>query len=277
MSRFFDLTPLEMEFLKSPSSWLDLPKVESFLKSLSKEYGSHFVDKNLVTYVGKSCFELKAWGELDSVLKMSRASTPFSNLPVLLSYFVSEGFYLTELKEDKGFFSFKSNLSSEKYPHVTEYLRSVLESLPLYKGKQMASAKWIRDYAQIQWQNDTQTTFFSDSSGERNLKPELITDLRRFLEQVEKELYLQRKHSEDQASQIKKLKNQLLLTPAFSQEQVEWKIKEIEEAISELKSTWAYTHLSAFKQSTQEDKDNVSKQIEEISDLFSELKRYVHY
>ena len=282
VSRFFDLTPLEMEFLKNPSSWLDLFKVESFLKNLSQEYGAYFVDKNLITHVGQSCFELKAWGELDSVLKMSRASTPFSNLPVLLSYFISEGFRLTELKEDKGFFSFKSNLSSEKYPSITEYLRSVLESLPLYMGKPIASAKWIRDYAQIQWESNRQTSFFSDSSsssfssGDKNLKPELISDLRKFLEKVEQELYLQRKNSENQDAQIKKLKNQLLLSPSYSSKQVEWKIKDMEEAILELKNTWTTHRLTDFTQIEKEDKDNLSKQIEELLELLLELKSYIN-
>ena len=77
VSRLFEMTSLEMEFLKDPSQWMSLNQVESLLQKLNHEYSVHFVDQDFITTVGHSCFDLNAWGELDSVLKMRKAETYF--------------------------------------------------------------------------------------------------------------------------------------------------------------------------------------------------------
>jgi len=234
LSRFLELTPLEMEVIKDPSSWVAISKVESLLKNLFSEYSSHFVDEDFIVCVGHSCFELGAWGELDSVLKMRGTQPVFSNLPVFLSYFISEGFSIREFREESGFLNFKSNLSSEDFPFVTEYMRSVMETLPVYTNRQRAEAKWIREYVQIQWDSEQQTSLFPAST-EFNLKPELLSDLRYFLEKVEKELYEQHRLLRDKDHQIQKLKDQLLLQGIPSLENIYDRIIQIEQSLEELK------------------------------------------
>ena len=192
------------------------------------------MDEDFIVCVGHSCFELGAWGELDSVLKMRGNEPVFSNLPVFLSYFISAGFSMREFREDTGFLSFKSNLSSEEFPFITEYLRSVMESLPLYTSRQRAEAKWIRDYVQIQWDRDQQKTLFPIST-ELHLKPELLSDLRYFLEKVEKELYTQRRLIKDKDHQIQKLKDQLLLQGIPSPGTIQSRVAQIEKSLEGLK------------------------------------------
>ena len=235
VSRLFELTSLEMEFLKDPSQWMDLNQVESLLKKLVHEYSVHFVDQDFLVSVGHSCFELGAWGELDSVLKIKKEEPIFSHLPVFLSYFISDGFSLVSERNEPGFFSFKCNLSSEDYPSVTEYLRAVLESLPVYTGKARAEVKWIRDYIQVKWEDEnTQTSFFSSPS-EINIKPELLSDLRYFLEKVEKELYHQRQKIGEKNKQIRNLKDQLLMQGIALPEDISALFQRMEQSLLELK------------------------------------------
>ena len=209
VSRFFQLTALEMEFLKDSSRWLPAGKVESLLKRLSQEYAGYFVDQDFIMCVGRACFDLGAWGELDSVLKMRTAQPVFSRLPVFMSYFV-EGFTLVQLKEEPGLLSARCNVSSKDYPFITEYLRSVIESLPLYTGENRAAAKWVRHNMEIRWEISRQTALFPPE-GEMHFKPELLRDFRRFLDNLEKEMILQKETIKKQNQEITRLKNQLIL------------------------------------------------------------------
>ena len=196
VSRLFELTSLEMEFLKNPSQWMDIELVESFLKKIDGEYSSHFVDRDFIAVVGRSCFELNAWGELDSVLKMRKKEPVFSHLPMFLSYFI-DGLSLVEERVEQGFLSFQSNCSSENYPHITSYLKAVIESLPLYTDKPRASALWIRNYIQVKWEETNPQTSLFPPSSEENIRPELLSDFRQFLEKIEKELYNNRQRIEE--------------------------------------------------------------------------------
>ncbi len=236
VSRLFEFTSLEMEFLKDPSQWMELDQVESFLRKLVHEYSSHFIDKDFLISVGHSCFELNAWGELDSVLKMRKAEPVYSHLPLFLSYFISDGFSLVSERNESGLFGFKCNLSSDDYPTVTEYLRAVLEALPLYTGKPRTEVKWIRDYIQVKWEDeDTQTSLFPSPSV-MNIKPELLSDLRVFLEKIEKELYYQRQQIGEKDKQIRNLKDQLLMQGIPMPEEASGLLQQMEQHLLELKS-----------------------------------------
>ncbi len=236
ISRLYELTTLEMEFLKDPSQWMSLTQVEALLKKLDQEYSAHFVDQDFLISVGHSCFELNAWGELDSVLKMRKSDSVFSSLPVFMSYFISEGFSIVNERNEKGFLGFKCNLSSEEYPFVTEYLRAVLEALPVYSDRARAEVKWIRHYIQVRWnEKNLQTSLFPGSSGV-NIKPELLSDLRHFLEKIEKELYYQRKRIEEKDAQIRNLKDQLLLQGGALPEDKALLLQQVQQGLLELKS-----------------------------------------
>ena len=273
VSRLFELTSLEIEFLKNPIYWMDLDQVESFLKKLVHEYSSHFIDQDFLVSVGHSCFELNAWGELDSVLKMRKAKPVFSHLPVFLSYFISDGFSLTSERSEPGLYGFKCNLSSEDYPSVTEYLRAVLESLPVYAGKSRAEVKWIRDYIQVKWdEGDVQTSLFTAPS-EINIKPELLKDLRIFLEKVEKELYYQRQQIGEKNKQIRNLKDQLLMQGMSLPEDVSSLFQLMEQSLLELKGVLLSKERES--ESTNEvsvDTVNLYSQVDSLFHFLSQLK-----
>ena len=274
VSRFFELTTMEVEFLKDPSSWLNISKVEKLLKALSDEYSPHFVDKDFISCVGQACFEMAAWGELDSVLKMKRPQPVFSNLPVFLSYFISEGFSLIDIKKERGFLSYKASLSSEEYPFITEYLRTVLEALPLYTGQPKAEAKWIRDYIQIQWEenlNEQQGSFFGDGL-EVNLKPEILSDFRQFLEKVEKELYNNRQIILEKDRKISVLKDQLLLHGVALPDETEARIQQIEQELLSIQSALSSIKTGSREQEGSVVMDTLPEQLDSVLDSLQALK-----
>ena len=234
--RLFEISPVEMELIKNPSGWLEARRVEQLLARLFQEYSPHFVEEDFIVCVGHSCFELKAWGELDSVLKMRGNQSVFSNLPVFLSYFLTGGFSIRELQEESGLLSFKSNLSSENHPFITEYLRAVMESLPLYTGRHKARAKWIRNYVQIQWSEGNPQGLLFKAPSSFNFKPELIRDFRLFLEKVEKELYQNQNRIKEKDRQIKKLKDQFLLQGMPPPGESLSCLKEIQEAVDQIQN-----------------------------------------
>ena len=138
-------------------------------------------------------------------------------------------------RNEPGLFGFKCNLSSDDYPSLTEYLRAVIESLPIYTGKSRAEVKWIRNYIQVKWEDeDTQTSLFSAPS-EINIKPELLSDLRVFLEKIEKELYHQRQQIGEKDKQIRNLKDQLLMQGVAMPEDTSILLQQMEQHLLELK------------------------------------------
>ncbi len=237
VSGFSELTALEMEFVRDSSKWLKISEMEYLLKNIFQEYAQHFVDEDFIVCVGHACPELGSWGELDSVLRIS--SEPlFENLPVFFSYFLSSNFSIRDMRKKPGFVSFKSNLSSEQYPLVTEYLRSILEALPLYVAQQRAEVKWIRDYSQIQWNEDSyhQASLFASHS-ERNLNPKLLSDFKRFFKKAEKELYSQKELLKQKDKEIWKLKDQLLLHSNPLPDELQGTLSEMEQNLLQMKSS----------------------------------------
>ncbi len=267
MSRLYELTDMEMEFLKDPSQWLPMDQVESFLKKLRNEYADQLGDKDFFARVGHSCFELGAWGDLDSILKMKDAQPAFSDLPVFLSYFVSDGFSLTHEREEPGLLSFKSNLSSEDFPFVTEYLRSALEALPVYTGKNQAEVKWIRNYVQIKWEDqDTQVPLFSTPLS-INIKPDILRDLRHFLEKVEKELYYQRQKMAEKDREIRNLKDQMIMQGLPLSEDMIVLLKSMEKNLLELKSS------ACSESTTQKGEVEQNRKIDSLLEGVAQIKK----
>ena len=214
VSRFFELTSLEVEFIKSASHWLPADKVESLLKGLSKEYASYFVDQDFMTSVGHACFRLNAWGALDSVLKMKTNKPLFNHLSVFMSYFV-ENCHLTEIERKIGKLSYQLNMSSEEYPFITGYLRAVLETLPLYTGEQLAAVKWIHHDIHIQWESSQQASLFHPEANVY-FKPNLLNDLRKFLDHLEEQMHLQKELLQTKDKEIQRLKDLLLAQGVIS-------------------------------------------------------------
>ena len=87
--RMQDLTSLPQEYLRDPTGWVEATAVEELFELVERELGSALTDA-LATEVGHSCPDLRAWGVLDSVIRMMpRSQDLFLQPERFISYFVS--------------------------------------------------------------------------------------------------------------------------------------------------------------------------------------------
>lgn len=185
------------EFLRDPSSWMEAPEMENFLKISNTMFQAEDsgVD-DLMELVGHKSISLHCWGVLDSVLRMMEKPEDIYLHPErFLSYFISPIPPISELEksaEKTETISFQIPISSYDYPLTTKYLRGALESLPQFFGKQVAHVEWRGQVLDISWESQ-QDTLFPQRELERNVKPDLVDTLMNSLEKKQKELELKNK------------------------------------------------------------------------------------
>jgi hypothetical protein len=183
----FELTDVPPEFLRDPSCWIPAADVEKFLGSLDKEHGPTFND-SLPSLAGHSCSELRAWGVLDSVIRMmNQPQDLFLQPQRFISYFVSPAPPIANLVRKAEFISFDLPISDQEFPNVTEFLRSAMEVLPRYIGHSPANVTWAGHRITINWA-PAQDKFLSEEDLTPNYKPELVQSLMHALEDSQRQI-----------------------------------------------------------------------------------------
>lgn len=166
-SRFYELSSMEMHFIKDPSVWMEADLVENFLQELSDEFGRHFVDKELTTAVGHSALELGAWGELDHVLKLGPIFNIYHKLSDILQWFISP-LHIDNIQYKYNLITCECELSSKDYPYIVEYLRAMLEALPTYKSEERTEVEWKGRQMAIRYTPYGQMSFFAEKNETKN-------------------------------------------------------------------------------------------------------------
>lgn len=186
--KLFELTDLPTEFLREPSCWIPAQDVENFLSAIDREFGSIFPDNNLPTLVGHHCHELRSWGVLDSVIKMMQKPQDLFLQPHrFLSYFVSPAPPVGNVIKDEESISFDLPISNQEFPTVTEFIRSALEVLPAYLGRNPAQVRWQQSRMHISW-SASQGDLLKDDEQGPNYKPELVQNLMQALEESQRQI-----------------------------------------------------------------------------------------
>ncbi len=186
--RLYDLTELPTEYLRDPSCWIDAQDVENFLKSVDLAFSEFAPDQSVIVHAGHLCAELRAWGVLDSVLRMmQRPEDIFSQPHRFLSYFVSPAPPIANLQVESEGAAFDLPISNQEFPHVTEYLRAALESLPKFLGQEPAHVRWRQTKISISWSRQ-QAHFLPDTDLEPQYKPEFVQGLLRSLEETQRKV-----------------------------------------------------------------------------------------
>ena len=109
--------------------------VEKFAANIDREFGNIFHD-NIPKLVGHECHELRAWGVLDSVIKMMpKPQDLFLQPHRFLSYFVSPAPPVGNVVREANAISFDLPISNQEFPFVSEFLRSALEFYPAIWGE----------------------------------------------------------------------------------------------------------------------------------------------
>ena len=187
-SEIYELTDLPDEFLKDPTSWLDAKKVELFLQALEERFSLRFPETDLISSVGHVSKELKAWGVLDSVLRMiERPQDVFTQPQRFISYFISPSPPIANFQRSEDGVSFDLPISYEEYPSVCSYLTSAIESLPSFMGGELAEAKWSATKVSVSWKQE-QESFNSGDLQKRVLAPQFMENLIETLERTERAL-----------------------------------------------------------------------------------------
>lgn len=174
------------EFLQDPSYWLDAAKIESFLREVDLTFTED--KKSIVTVIGHLCPTLKSWGVLDSVLQMMKEPQDmFSQPQRFLSYFISPAPPICDITRKDDSVSFTIPLSAEEFPFTSLFIKSALESLPVFVGSNIAAVKWQGTKIEISWSNN-QGNLFPDEQMERHMSPDFLRSLEMVIENTQKEV-----------------------------------------------------------------------------------------
>ncbi len=199
-----DLTSLmgvlgsHFELMRDPSGWIPAPEMEYFLEKVSQMHSS--TEGPLLNKAGHRQAALHSWGVLDSVLKMlTKTQEIFVQPQRFMSYFVSPEPPLENIIRSEDGIQFDWPLPSDQYPHVTEYLKAALESLPTYLGQGVGQCQWQNIHLSLRWPIKS-AALFSEEVG-RQISPQLLQNVVEELQKSQRELEeknreLQRKNEE---------------------------------------------------------------------------------
>ena len=149
------MTALEIDFIRDPYSLMSAEQVELLLRNIQGAYQQRFIDKDLVTTVGHNAPHLKSWGGLESSLTFFDSPRAiYEKIDKLFSFFVSPPLLIYNKRDSKSFFSFQTDFNKDKYPTVRDYFLAVLETLPVFLGKDQTEAKWEGDKVKIYYSQE---------------------------------------------------------------------------------------------------------------------------
>lgn len=173
LESFFEKSDTPSEFLKDPSCWLPIDKMEQFLQEIAIYIGCDDCE-NYFREIGQNNFELRAWGVLDSVLKMVESPKDiFSQPDRFLSYFLSPHpeIKVVSLADQ----SVSIQLSKEPTAlNVLAYIMGAVEGLPCYMGLPVARIDQADDNYLIVWSNDQESLFDEEEKKRRQFHPEIV-------------------------------------------------------------------------------------------------------
>ncbi len=173
--------------MRDTSYWMPAGDMEIFLHHAQK-LSQRTQEYNFFQRVGHDGPTLRAWGVLDSVLRMMpRPQEILAQPERFLSYFVSPSPPIDHLKRTENSIDFDLAVSADQYPLATRYLISSFESLPVYGGQPLASCTWTGIHIHIQWSLE-QKTMFEGQELDRQISPELMRTVLATLEKHSRDL-----------------------------------------------------------------------------------------
>lgn len=174
MDSFLGSISEPLELLRDPSAWLPVDDLESFFDAMGGELRLGDVE-GFFRKVGQENSSLKAWGVLDSVLRMLESPRDiFAQPDRLLSYFLSPhpNVQVKVLGQKEVTFSFDFNVKA--YPLVTSYLMGAMEGLPQYMDYPMAQLNFSNNEFHLNWDDGQEPLFDENEIRKKNFKPEMV-------------------------------------------------------------------------------------------------------
>ncbi len=226
-----DLEPLyerfdwPLHYLRDASSWLEAERLEYVLATLEELFGPRVrseTGQSLCEALGHASPQLRAWGALDSVLRIVPGTRELYHQPDrFLASFISPQPVIRALRhsstEAVERAEFVVDFPDTRMPCATTYLRSALEALPEFIGKQRSHVAWFNGNVLIEWA-EHQVPFapMSNMSPHESpsLSPELMRTIVADLANAQRELETTRRALSDKETELHKLKSDMSLNSA---------------------------------------------------------------
>lgn len=203
----YESVPTSLELLRDPSYWLSAHEMELFLEAVLRLQTAQ--ETNLLRTAGHRGPQLRAWGVLDSVLRMMpRPQEVFNQPEQFLSYFISPKPPVDNFQRSESGISFDLPLPAEQYPLVTTYLKAAFEALPVYIGHEIAHCEWSNITLSLSWSN-SQNSMFEQDPG-HSVSPDLFKDLIRELQQSQQDRESLQKYVTDLEQKTRELESRLV-------------------------------------------------------------------
>ncbi|CAN5483135.1 hypothetical protein BH10BDE1_BH10BDE1_24790 [soil metagenome] len=238
-----DLEPLYERFdwpvyyLRDPSSWLEADRLEAIFNMLIEIYGARVENETGVDFfsaVGHASPLLRAWGALDSVLKIVPGVRELYQQPDrFLASFISPQPQIQGLQHSAENVVFRIGFSDVRHPHTARYLRAILESLPEFIGKPRAHVLWNHGNVSIEW-SERQVPFVTplrtNESEGPSLSPDLLRTILVDLATAQRELEVTRRSVQEKDAIIHALQN----APAVPSKHETVALKNVDQALHEI-------------------------------------------
>ncbi len=183
LERFFEQFDTPVELFKDPSSKVDVPEMEAFLDSVA-DFLNVSNRSQFFREVGQNNFELRAWGVLDSVLKMVESPKEiFAQPDRFLSYFLTPHPELSLEKHSDHQLTFQF-LRQPGAGNVMAYLMGAVEGLPRYMGMPPAKITQVGDLSyDVVWYDDQESLFDEQEKKRRQFHPEIVHSVMQSLQE----------------------------------------------------------------------------------------------
>ncbi len=207
LTSLYEQTPIPVELMRDSSYWVSAPDMENLLEAAIRLPLKN--DGHILQQAGHSGPELRAWGVLDSVLRMMPRPQEIFNQPEqFLSYFISPKPPIENLRHTELGVTFDLPLPAEQYPLVTTYLKAAFESLPVYVGQPLAQCQWEGISLNLSWSTQ-QSSIFTESPGHQ-VSPELFQSLIEDLQNTQREREDLQKYVGDLEGKIRDYEKQIV-------------------------------------------------------------------
>ncbi len=176
------------EFMRDPAYWVNAEQLESWLQ-LFVDFFHPLEKADLLEEVGSQIPELKAWGVLDSVLKMMPRPQEIMNQPEkFLSYFISPAPPVANLRREENRVAFDLPISTEQFPLTTSVLKAAFSVLPCYVSQSQAKCEWEDIHFSLTWSKEPTNMLLTTEQLGHRISPELMQSIIDQLEQNQREL-----------------------------------------------------------------------------------------
>jgi len=174
LESFFESQNQPVEFLKDPTAWLPVDQLENFLSDLCEHVGA-CDSETYIREVGQAAFELRAWGVLDSVLKMVESPKDVFGQPDrFVSYFLSPHPSVKIFENEEHHIFFAMDLNTEAFPLLASYLMGAVEGLPVYMNQPVAQMSPKGPGLLLEWAQEQASLLSEDDKRVRQFDPEMV-------------------------------------------------------------------------------------------------------